>query len=182
MITPVYTPDEARDRETFHALMWAFSYPGRIRQISDATHTHDTFRAIGSALLDLETSFYTPDAALAEELLRTGARHLPSNQAAYHFYPALDDAAMESITRASVGTMLRPDESATLIIGCAFASGSLFTLQGPGINKAQEIRLGGVPARFWWLRTRTIRYPLGWDVYFVDHGSVIGIPRTTTVA
>jgi alpha-D-ribose 1-methylphosphonate 5-triphosphate synthase subunit PhnH len=182
MITPVYTPDEARDRETFLAMMWAFSYPGRIRQISGATHTHDTFRAIGSALLDLETSFYTPDAALSDELLRTGARHLPASEAAYHFYPALDGMAMESITQASVGTMLLPDEGATLIIGCAFASGSTLTLEGPGIKKTQEVRLGGVPARFWWLRTRALRYPLGWDVYFVDHGNIIGLPRTTTVA
>ena len=179
---PVYTPNEARDRETFLALMWAFSYPGRIREIAGAAHTHQTFCAIGSALLDLETSFYTPDASLAEELLRTGARRLPPNEAAYHFYPALDGAAMESIALANTGTMLRPDEGATLIIGCAFASGSRFTLTGPGVQTTHDARLGGIPARFWGLRERAIRYPLGWDVYFIDHGHVIGLPRTTLVA
>jgi alpha-D-ribose 1-methylphosphonate 5-triphosphate synthase subunit PhnH len=181
MTAPVYTPDEARDRETFLALMWALSYPGRMRDVGSVTHTHDTFRAIGSALLDLETSFYTPDAALADELLRTGARPQSASEAAYHFYPALDGAAIESIAQASIGTMLRPDEGATLIIGCAFASGSAFTLKGPGIQTTHDIRLGGIPARFWGLRERALRYPLGWDVYFVDHGHIIGLPRTTAV-
>jgi alpha-D-ribose 1-methylphosphonate 5-triphosphate synthase subunit PhnH len=178
---PVYTADEAHDRETFLALMWALSYPGRICDIGGTAHTHETFSAIGSALLDLETSFCTPDAALAEELLRTGARHLPAAQAAYHFYPALDGTALESIAQARVGSMLRPDEGVTLIIGCAFASGSTFTLAGPGIQTTHDIRLGGIPVRFWGLRERVIRYPLGWDVYFVDHGHVIGLPRTTRV-
>ncbi len=181
MIYPTYTPDEARDRETFLALMWALSYPGRIHDIGGAAHTHDTFSAIGAALLDLETSFFTPDKTLADELLRSGARHLPASEAAYHFYPALDGAALASITQANIGTMLRPDEGATLIIGCAFASGSTFSLAGPGIQTTQEIRLGGIPARFWGLRERAIRYPLGWDVYLIDHGHVIGLPRTTQV-
>jgi alpha-D-ribose 1-methylphosphonate 5-triphosphate synthase subunit PhnH len=182
MTTPIYTADEARDRETFLALMWSLSYPGRIQALPGAANTYDSFVHIGQALLDLESSFYTPDAALASALGATGARALPPTDAAYHFYPALTDAALESVAQARAGTMLRPDESATLFIGCAFASGTAFRLSGPGIQAHHDIRLGGIPARFWSLRARAPRYPLGWDVCFVDHGSVISLPRTTQVA
>ncbi|MDX2139586.1 MAG: phosphonate C-P lyase system protein PhnH [Chloroflexota bacterium] len=178
MTLPIYTADEARDRETFLALMWALSYPGRVHALPQGV---DSMPQIGDALLDLETTFYTPDAAIADQLLRTGARALPPAEAAYHFYPSLDDAALGSLAEASRGTMLRPDEGATLIIGCAFASGSVFTLTGPGIKDTQNVRLGGIPARFWSLRKQAIRYPMGWDVYLVDGRDVIGLPRTTMI-
>jgi alpha-D-ribose 1-methylphosphonate 5-triphosphate synthase subunit PhnH len=180
MNVPVYTAEEARSRETFLALMWALSYPGRIYAMPQATDS--ALAQIGVALLDLETTFFSTDAALTELLARTGARALPPEDADYHFYPTCNEAALEGIARARKGTMLRPDESATLIIGCAFASGSTYRWQGPGIQTAAEVRLGGVPARFWSLRTRAIRYPLGWDVYFVDGSRVMGLPRTTIIA
>jgi alpha-D-ribose 1-methylphosphonate 5-triphosphate synthase subunit PhnH len=187
MTAPIYTTEEARGRETFLALMWALSYPGRVYTLPTGTdaiygvHSSIGIAQIGGALLDLETTFYTPNAALADELPRTGARALPAVDAAYHFYPTLDDAALDSIAEASTGTMLRPDESATLIIGCAFASGSTFRWTGPGINGVQDVRLGGIPTRFWSLRTQAIRYPMGWDVYFVNGRDVIGLPRTTRI-
>lgn len=189
MTTPIYTPAEQSSRETFLALMWALSYPGQMREmpVNDAVGTqravsaHSPLLIIGEALLDLETSYYTPDAALADVLARTNARALPPESAAYHFYPTLDEAALAGISSASVGTMLRPDESATLIIGCAFASGGVFRWHGPGVRGDAIVRLGGVPARFWVLRNRVLRYPLGWDVYFVDGNRVIGLPRTTVV-
>lgn len=188
----LYTAAEARARETFQALMWALSYPGRPfklpRQPSALLATPDAdlplnaFALIGEALLDLETSFTTRDDSLAAMLGRTGARALLPERADYHFYPRLDEAALDDIARAAGGTMLRPDTSATLIIGCAFAAGRRFRWQGPGIAAAVEVFLGGLPARFWNLRTAARRYPLGWDVYFVDHGQVIGLPRTTDVS
>ena len=189
MTTPIYTPDEQSTRETFLALMWALSYPGQLRKLppnTDAqmrvpTEAQLSLTLIGEALLDLESSYYTPDTALANVLGRTGARAFSADNAAYHFYPTLDDAALTGIGNASVGTMLRPDESATIIVGCAFASGSVLRWRGPGVRGDAVVRLGGVPARFWALRNRAIRYPLGWDVYFVDGNRVIGLPRTTVV-
>lgn len=178
---PTYSAEESRDREAFLALMWALSYPGRIRIMESVPDTHAAFRRVGTALLDLETSFFTPDAVLADELARSGARALPPAQAAYHFYPTLDASALESIAHANAGTQLRPDEAATLVIGCALASGGVFQWSGPGIQGVQEVRLGGIQARFWLLRGRALRYPLGWDVFFIDHGQVIGLPRTTRV-
>jgi alpha-D-ribose 1-methylphosphonate 5-triphosphate synthase subunit PhnH len=179
MASPIYTSDEARDRETFLALMWALSYPGDLRHLP--IQTDNPMVSIGRSLLDLETSFYTPDADLVAEFGRTGARALQPDEAAYHFYPTFQPAALDTIAQARIGTMLRPDESATLVIGCAFASGGVFRWKGPGIHGLHEVRLGGIPARFWSLRSQMLRFPLGWDVFFIDGGQVVGLPRTTFV-
>src|SRR5437870_4521086 len=93
MQTPIYTPEDARTRETFLALMWAMSYPGRAYPLPGATNTRrrepDAMLAIGETLLDLETSYFTPDFELASRFAQLGARSLPPERAQYHFYPEL---------------------------------------------------------------------------------------------
>jgi alpha-D-ribose 1-methylphosphonate 5-triphosphate synthase subunit PhnH len=178
---PAYTAEEARSRDTFLALMWALSYPGRVYQLPASGW--DAYRAIADTLLDLETSFYTPDAALADELLRTGARSLPPDRAAYHFYPTFTDAELEIAKTASTGTLLYPDQAATLIIGCVIDAGLPLTLSGPGIppDETKTIHVRGVPDSFWELRRQSSFYPNGWDIYLIDDFRVIGLPRTTQI-
>ncbi len=175
MTPPPYAPDEARSRETFLALMWAFSYPGRMYTLP----SEDAFALIGDALLDLETSFYTPDPDLNRALLRTGARALLPESAAYHFYLAMTPQMLNDVKRASIGTMQYPDEAATLVIGCGLGRGEVYELAGPGVNGQLTMQAAGLPADFWTLRAN--RYPLGWDVLLVEGGRVIGLPRSTTV-
>ncbi len=177
MNVPLYTSAEARARETFLALMWALSYPGRSKRLS----TSSPYADMGAALLDLETSFYTPDAELETVLRHTGARSLPSGRAAYHFYPALTVDHLGELKNASVGTMQYPDQSATLVIGCTLGQGSTVDLSGAGIQGVYTITIGGIPAEFWTLRQQIIRYPLGWDIFLVSGQDVIGIPRSTRI-
>lgn len=177
---PLYTGEEARTRGTFLALLWALSHPGRIQELPPADA--DGFLLIGQALLDLETSYYTPDPALAERLARTGARALEPDLAAYHFYPTLDAIpALNLLEAASTGTMLYPDQAATLFIGCQLGQGDRFTLSGPGIQAIEHVSIGGVPPALWRLRKQVSRYPLGWDVFLVDGPRVLGLPRTTVI-
>ncbi len=180
MHTPPYTPVEQRDRETFLALMWALSYPGSLYTLPAADDA--PLAVIAAALLDLETSFFTPDPGLQARLAQTGARALPPERAAYHFYPALTPADMPHVAAASPGSMLYPDRAATLFIGCALDGDSpAFALRGPGISGAHAVRIGGLPADFWSQRQRAMRFPLGWDVFLVDGLRVLGLPRTTAV-
>jgi alpha-D-ribose 1-methylphosphonate 5-triphosphate synthase subunit PhnH len=183
MSITLYTPEEARQRETFLALMWALSYPGRVQTLPDVRSplvdpALNSFGLIGEALLDLETSYYTPDAQLDAGLHPTGARSLPSAEAAYHFYPVLDATALTHMAQAGIGTMLRPDEAATIIIGGRIGEGHPMQWCGPGINGVIEVQVA-LPDAFWALRESRLRYPLGWDVYVVDGGLVIGLPRST---
>lgn len=176
---PVYTPEEARTRETFLALMWALSYPGRVYTLP-FTGT-EAFLAIADTVLDLETSYFTADAALDTALARSGARRLSPEIAAYHFYPTVDQAMLTTIEQASTGSLLYPDQSATLFIGCKLGTGTTFTLTGPGIPPAtpQRLLVDALPATFWPLRASANRYPLGWDIYLIDDTQVVGLPRTT---
>lgn len=166
-------------RETFLALMNAFAYPGRQFVLPDLG---DPFALIAETLLDLETSAFTPHEALRGMLTATGARLLPPEAAAYHFYTAVDRVALEGIAAASPGVMTHPDTAATLIIGgCSFTDGDRWTLSGPGIRGTLSIRLSGPPVELWALRASRSRYPLGWDIYLLSGCTVIGLPRTTII-
>jgi alpha-D-ribose 1-methylphosphonate 5-triphosphate synthase subunit PhnH len=175
---PPYTLDEARTRETFLALMWASSYPGRLYALPDAP----PFALIGETLLDLETSFYTADESLSTLWSRNGARRLPPERAAYHGYPTLSAADLPAIAAAAIGEMLYPDRAATLIIGgCAFEGGTGFALSGAGVNVTLDVQIGGVPDAFWQSRESRRRYPLGWDIFLTDGARVMALPRSTTM-
>jgi alpha-D-ribose 1-methylphosphonate 5-triphosphate synthase subunit PhnH len=173
------TETEAREHATFTALMWALSYPGRPQTLPVAGLA--AFTAIAEALVDLETGYFTPNAALADELARTGGRALPPRQAPYQFYPQLTPGMLDMLAAAPVGTHRDPDRAATLVIGCTPDKGARLTLRGPGIPGTITIALGGIPPEFWPMRVAVGAYPLGWDVFFVAGDHVIGLPRTTLV-
>jgi len=176
MTFPLYTAAEAQSRETFLALMWALSYPGRIHQLPNGVHA---FSLIAETLLDLETSYFTPDESFQRSLVSTGAHARSASDAAYHFYEHITETSLSDIRQASVGTMLYPDTAATLITGCSLNSGVEFVLSGPGVNGQQAIQIGGLPDAFWTLRETACKFPLGWDVFLVDGQQVIGLPRST---
>jgi alpha-D-ribose 1-methylphosphonate 5-triphosphate synthase subunit PhnH len=137
--------------------------------------------SIAAALIDLETSYSSPDTDLMERLATTGGRSIGSDAARYQFYPTLGDDDILQLRRAPIGSHLYPDDSATLIIGCRIGSGQQMVWSGPGINGSATLELDGVSPAFWQLRADAIRYPLGWDVFFVAGDQVIGLPRTTLV-
>lgn len=178
MQTPAYHAAEAASNDTFQALMWALSYPGRYQTLPASAPAFDL---IAETLLDLETTYFTPDVALAAQLARSGARPKAVSEAAYHFYPQADDAMLDLIRVASVGTLPYPDSAATLIIGCALNSGQSLRLTGPGVKTTITAHVGGLPDGFWALRRDASRYPLGWDIFLVDGQHVMGVPRSTVV-
>ena len=181
MSHPIYTQDEAIARQTFLALMWSLSYPGKIYELPDNINP---FHAIADTLLDIETSFYTADAHFVDYFRRNGARPLTPDHSAYHLYSTLTEDLLDTVKQATIGTLMFPDEGATLIIGATIGSGQTLTLAGPGIppDEKQQIQVDNVPAKFWALREKAINYPRGWDVYLVDGQQVIGLPRTTLIS
>ena len=179
MQTPVYSAEESLTRETFLALMWALSYPGRTYALP--AKRREAFLAVAETLLDLETSYFTPDQNLALALSRTNARALPPDRAQYHFYPELIGSRLSPIAQASVGTMLYPDRSSTLIVGCELGSGQTFRLSGPGVPYHTDLKIGLIPDDFWELRSKAARFPLGWDVFFIGDSQVVGLPRSAVV-
>jgi alpha-D-ribose 1-methylphosphonate 5-triphosphate synthase subunit PhnH len=180
MVTPTPTPADLHAHATFMALMWALSYPGRPQHLPSLPASPVALLTIGEALIDLETSFFTPDTELERALLRTGARRRAADLAMYQFFPQLEPADLDLVRQAPIGSLRDPDQAATLIIGCQFGQGETFELQGPGIQHSTILQVAGLPSRFWQIRAQQ-RYPLGWDVLLVDRTAVIGLPRTTRV-
>ena len=189
---PLSTPSETLARSTFTQLMWALSYPGRRYGLpgynanASSAATFNSCITIGNTLLDLETTFFTPDAQFAHVLTRTGARGVSAASAAYHFYPNLPTLQQTTemlafVAEASVGTLLYPDQAATLIIGCKLGAGLSMRWRGPGLLGESALVVGGLPASFWRLREERVIYPLGWDLLLLDGDQVVGLPRTTTI-
>lgn len=167
---------DARDatyRITFDALMNALSHPGRFFDLPSG----DPFAHIADALLDLETSYYTPDEKLAAQLVRTGAYAAPPEQASYHFYPHAIN--FDAVSAARTGEIDNPDTAAVLLIKCEY-EGSLLELSGPDIAGTVQLELN-LPSEFWALRER-VAHPLGWDVLLTDGQRIVGLPRTACVS
>jgi alpha-D-ribose 1-methylphosphonate 5-triphosphate synthase subunit PhnH len=184
---PEQTVFEAITHATFEALMWAFAHPG---EAQDVPHGDPCLR-VAEALLDLETSFFTPDERLRNLVRVMGARERSADRAEFHFYPRLEASHLEFVRQAQRGDALYPHRAATLVIGCAFDSypSQRLRLTGPGIETARELEVGRVPSGFWQAREDARRYPLGHDVLLVSSesgpnglasgGTVLGIPRST---
>jgi alpha-D-ribose 1-methylphosphonate 5-triphosphate synthase subunit PhnH len=181
---PAPTAEELDERDTFLALMWALSYPGRVtRMARGIAGARESLVACGRALLDLETSYYAADDALEVAFSRSGARHVPVADAQFVFFSQLAEADLPLVEMARGGRIDYPDEAATVLVACDLdaPAGSLWSLRGPGVASAQTMRLAGIPDGFFTVRERKLRYPLGIDVFLVGAGAVIGLPRTTTV-
>jgi alpha-D-ribose 1-methylphosphonate 5-triphosphate synthase subunit PhnH len=172
MVT-TYTSFEAQTNETFRALMWSLSYPGRAHALEDAS-----LERIAQTLLDLEVSFYTPDERLESNLRITGAKHKGISEADYLFYSALTEHDIFQLHTAKRGNSLYPDDSATVIVNTNFSQGPLVALSGPGIKRKQRLQ-AAVPVTFWQVRNEARHYPLGWDVILCSESMVVGIPRST---
>lgn len=184
MIAPTHSPQEAQDRAVFMALMWAMSRPGEVRQVAVRD---DPLASIGQALLDLETSFYTASPTLRHRFTRLGARLQPPDTAAYLFFSFVDEEALEVIAKASIGTLLFPDQAATIVVAAQPGKGPRLHLLGPGIKNVNEMQ-AGLPPRFWQLRNERVSFPLGWDVWLVfpperseEPMTLAAIPRSTLV-
>lgn len=183
MQTPTLTAPEAQNRTTFLSMMNALSRPGELFELDLANDflPHNLL-AIGETLLDLETTFYTPDAKLSESLAHTLARPETPSVAAYQFYPILTPKLLETLATAPVGEMNYPDRGATIILGCRFNCGPTLTLTGPGIETETIIQVNSLPPNLWDLRAEKIQYPLGWDIFLVHENKVMGLPRTTEIS
>jgi alpha-D-ribose 1-methylphosphonate 5-triphosphate synthase subunit PhnH len=187
MVTPVETPAAARAHATFMALLWALSNPGRVETLP--VSSDGILVTVAEALIDLETTFYTPNETLARRLALTGARPAVARLARYHFYPAVGKSELDDIGDAPTGTYSYPDDSATMVVACRLldsASSPMpkatrIKMTGPGISGKARVDVSDLPADLWAIRAEAIRYPLGWDLILVSDDRVVGVPRTTVV-
>jgi alpha-D-ribose 1-methylphosphonate 5-triphosphate synthase subunit PhnH len=185
MQVPKFTAAEQESRDTFLALLHASSRPGTIHNLSADAYPQycypQNFSAIANTLIDLETTFYAHDDVLAMKLRRSGARPADLKDANYVMFPSIGKQELDLVKHANIGSMMYPDQSASIYIGCQLHGGTALELTGPGIDGKQAIQVNGIPAAFWTLREEAADYPLGWDVFLIDGDQVIAILRSTKV-
>ncbi|MEM9872242.1 MAG: phosphonate C-P lyase system protein PhnH [Pseudomonadota bacterium] len=173
LATPAPSLSETRDNAAFDALLWALSRPGLPRQLPEPGEG-----VIVGALLDRECAVYSTDPLLIPEIMRTGAELADIENADHVFLGAL--ATPDPLDHVQIGSDFYPDDGATVIVRARFGSGQALRLTGPGVDGAVTVQIGGLPDGFWKARAARLRYPMGFDLFFVDGASVLGVPRSTT--
>ena len=171
---PQPNAEETAANATFDALLWALSRPGLPRTLPAPGEG-----PIIAALLDRECAVYTADPNLTQPIRRTGADVADIARADHVFLGALVSNA--ALAEVAVGSDLYPDDGATVILRADIGSGPTVTLSGPGVDGGVALQLGGLPDGFWGARAARIRYPMGFDLFFVDGDQVVGLPRSTHV-
>jgi len=178
---------------TFRGLLDAFSFPGKLVDLSEpasrlapllpTTPAPVSLCLAAATLIDNETTYWADDLEVARFLVEWSSTS-PSETAksAFLVVSALrDDDLATALSEAPVGTLLDPHLGATVLIGVSnLDEGEPATLSGPGLERPLTCRL---PAGDHWLTVRNARvseFPLGIDLAFFDHlGRVVALPRTT---
>lgn len=171
---PVPSDIETRSNASFDALMWALSRPGQIRRLPTSG-----FAGIVETLIDRECRVVADQEDIVAQLERTGAELVEPERADHVFVGETFDVSL--LPRLSQGSDLYPEGGATLVTKAHFSEGPRLRLTGPGVDGAKDVQIGGLPDAFWSRRRAVMRYPMGFDVFFIDDDRVMGLPRTTAV-
>jgi len=174
LASPLPSPAETVENATFDALLWALSRPGLARALPAPGEA-----PIIAALLDRECRAFSADPLLVPEIMRTGAEIAELDKADHVFLGAMTSA--DAIAALDIGSDLYPDNGATAIIRATFGSGPALRLSGPGVDGQVTVQIDGLPDGFWAARVARLRYPMGFDLFFVDGAQVLGLPRSTIV-
>jgi alpha-D-ribose 1-methylphosphonate 5-triphosphate synthase subunit PhnH len=184
----------------YRTLLDAMARPGTVGQLSvfaDGLSLPDDGERVALALaltlLDQRTRFtlrMKEGARLAEAIRRqTFAREAHPGEADYVFVDGdLDDEALyDLLQQTNVGTLLQPENGATVIVRaarigvCAATDKDALLLSGPGIRGRIACAIEGLSRS--WVRERerkNAEYPLGIDLIVYDgDGNMVAIPRTT---
>lgn len=169
---PIPSDFEAHTNTTYAALMWALSRPGLIHNLPEAGQAQ-----IIAALIDRECKVHCADPDLRDHVIRTGAA-LVSLDAADHVFAKLLPQA-NVLRHLRCGSDLYPENGATLVLNADLSVGPALRLTGPGIDGVVDLSVGGLPDGFWSERARSMRYPMGFEIFLIDGSRVLGLPRST---
>ncbi|MGL1832288.1 phosphonate C-P lyase system protein PhnH [Rhodocyclaceae bacterium SMB388] len=168
----------SRQQKAFRTLMEAFSYPGRVCELTEAG---DPARMLLLAtLVDGACTLADAMAALsADDWRRLGARGATVEQA--QFVLARGDAPLDDTPR--LGTLECPEQGATVILQVAdFDDGAKLTLDGPGVRATHTLRVAGVDPAWWQQRAEwNCQFPMGVDLILLAGHRIVALPRTTRI-
>ena len=175
-------------QQTFRLLMDSFARPGEQQMLQRERQMEGLYNATAATLLTLvdgEVSFYVKDETLQREVRTwTNAKLVTVEQADFIILPASSTVAeVEAvIQQAKIGTLVDPQQSATIILEMTREEETVFVLRGPGIKGERQMKARFMPQ---WLAKRAHKnreFPLGIDIICVyEDGAAFALPRTTTI-
>lgn len=173
----------------FRMLLDAMSRPGEcytMNRTSKKNNLHmspekslPAFLAVLATLLDAEVTLADINQLLhSDEWPMLQAKPASAETADYIFC----DGNRSPDFLPKLGTLLSPEQSATLVILVdEIGQGDTqLKLSGPGIAEITQLKINGLNNQ--WLTKRdewVCSFPLGVDIIFVDSNQVVAIPRTT---
>ncbi|MEE1132035.1 MAG: phosphonate C-P lyase system protein PhnH [Caryophanon sp.] len=174
-------------QQTFRQIMDCLARPlseQTLQQTAPIDGLYAATAAILHTLVDGEVSVYaTCDKAQQHITAWTNAKQATAEQADFIVVRAAEREQVTScIEQAKIGTLIDPQQSATIIIELAESETHRYSVSGPGIQTAVQVEL---PIAKEWIAVRAQKnreYPLGVDILFVqEDGSIFALPRTTIV-
>lgn len=176
--------DEVFDGQSvFRTILEVMSNPGRecsiAKQAGKMYGEYNICLAIAMTLLDNETTFYTEEEQLAEEIsLLTLAKKVEKEEADFFFLTGKSQVD-SCIPQAKTGTLENPHKSCTCIVLTEEEPTVSLTIQGPGVKDQMELSVSSLVKHTLDKRdAQHYEYPKGVDVLFVTkQGRILGIPR-----
>lgn len=167
----------------FRTILETMSNPGRVCSIEEqAEKMYGEYKvclAIAMTLLDNETTFYTEEESLAEEIsLLTLAKKVEKEEADFLFL--MGESQVDScIPQAKTGTLENPQKSCTCIVVTDQEPNTTLTIYGPGVKDRMELLVSDLVKHTLDKRDEQYyEYPEGVDFLFVTkQGRILGIPR-----
>jgi alpha-D-ribose 1-methylphosphonate 5-triphosphate synthase subunit PhnH len=182
-LTPGFADPVAGAQACFRAVLDAMARPGRVMSVAGVSAPAplcDAAAAVLLTLVDHETPLWLdPDAEAARSWIAFHTGAPSSDDPAFVLALSLPDLAA-----LLAGTDEMPETSATVILQvAALGSGRRLVLEGPGLRRATELRVDGLPADFVsiWQRNHGL-FPRGVDLILCAGRSLTALPRSVSVS
>ena len=174
--------DPEIQQQVFRVLLEATARPGQICALPPKPDDCPGFLAILACLVDNTVSLHDATTGLRQlEWNFLQARQEPADTAGFILASGAEGPGFIP----AVGSLESPEFGATVIVAVASLDrGSQWiSCTGPGIKDRHQVALHGLhpdwlPARARWNSC----FPLGVDMYLVDHSQVLALPRTTSIS
>ncbi len=169
-------------QQVFRVLLEATARPGRICALPPDLDDCPGFLAILACLVDNTVSLHDATTGLSQlEWNFLQARQEPADTAGFILASGAEGPGFIP----AVGSLESPEFGATVIVAVAsLGRGPMqITCTGPGIRNIHEFELRGLHSA--WISARAewnAWFPLGVDIYLVDHSQVLALPRTTSIS
>ncbi|MFW5819557.1 MAG: phosphonate C-P lyase system protein PhnH [Desulfovermiculus sp.] len=166
----------------FRILLEATARPGRIYNLPPSLDDCPGFLAVLAALVDNTVSLHDATRGLSQrEWNFLQARQERADTAGF----ILSSGAEGPEFAPAVGSLECPERGATVIVAVAILGrgSQRISCTGPGIEDKHTFQVQGMCPR--WIQVRekwNAWFPLGVDMYLVDHCQVLALPRTTSIS